>query len=87
MPSPAAEPDRLLARIAALELAFKGVVAHLLRSNLLQAEDLDAVREQALLTLQLMQSAGDTRFQVFGARAEEELRALFSSIEHGGPDM
>jgi hypothetical protein len=87
MPSPAAELDRLLARVATLELAFKGVVEHLLRSNLLQAEDLDTVREQALLTLQLMQSAGDTRFQVFGARTEEELRALFSGIEQGRPDI
>ena len=69
-----------------VELAFRGVVEHLLRSNLLQAEDLDAVREQALLTLRLTQSTGDTRFQVFGARTEE-LRALFSSIEHGRPEV
>ena len=55
---------------------------HLLCSGLLQAQDQDVVREQALLTLRAMQGAGNTRFQVFGAWTEEELRTLFSSVEH-----
>ena len=85
MPSPAAEPDRLLARQAALELAVKGVLEHLLRSGLLHAQALDAIREQALLTMRALQETGDTRFQVLGARVEEELRALFDAVEQGRP--